>query len=168
MTIGHVAVVGGVLLGGDNPSAWEAAVLESDKDRHPRTPNRSGSITDKIRRWSESSLQKRRILLPARIKNTIYLSGFSSRYKTAWMWSRGSTKAMWIAKVSQEYPALNLQKVILKLSCVDWILKLALPAILLFVIPAFLGGMIRYVKVFHSIFRHSRLSTTYCNFLHRG
>jgi hypothetical protein len=144
MILGHVAVIGGVLLAGDNPSAWEAATAEAEKDLQiPRQRQRSNSVTQRIRRWSESSLGKRRVMLPAEFKDLFYRIGFSSKYKTAWMWNRGSTKAMWIAKFSEEYADLGLQERFLEIGWIEMTVKLALPTTLLFLIPAFLGGMTR-------------------------
>jgi hypothetical protein len=153
MTIGHVAVVGGVLLAGDNPSTWQAITSEVFRNSKitNRLQHRSSSITQTLRRYTISSLRKRRITLPRWVKDWFYHSGFSSEYRTAWMWSRGSTKAMWIAKFGDEYPELDVQRKVLKIGFFKLVLGLALPATILFLVPAFLGGMARQASATPSI-----------------
>jgi hypothetical protein len=145
MTIGHVAVVGGVLLAGDNPSTWQAITSEAIKDSKitDNFQRRSSSIPQIVRLYTMSSLRKRRIVLPRWFKDWLYQSGFSSTYRTAWMWSRGSTKAMWIAKFGDEYPELDVQRRVLKTGLFKLVFGLGLPATILFLVPAFLGGMAR-------------------------
>ena len=149
MTIGHIAVVAGVLLAGNNPSAWEAATIESEEEQQllPWQRSRSSPAAANINRWSSNTLPRRRLSLPPAIKDKWYRSIFSSQYMTAWMWNRGSTKAMWIAKLSEEYPQLDLQRNILKINSFDLIVKLAVWTGFLFFIPAFLGGMVRQVDL---------------------
>jgi len=145
MTIGHVAVVGGVLLAGDNPSTWQAITSEAIKDSKITNSfrHRSSSIPEIVRRYTMSSLRKRKITLPRWVKGWFYQSGFSSKYQTAWMWSRGITKAMWIAKFGDEYPELGVQRKVLTFGLFTMVFGLALPATILFLVPAFLGGMAR-------------------------
>jgi len=147
MVIGHVAVVAGVLLANPNSSAWEGVAAEAEdglvevSGRQHR--HRSSSIAAHVRRWSETSFQERRLILPSSFKIVLYRPDFSTRYKSVWMWNRGISKAMWVARYAEEYDDPNVHTKIIPMKWTQLILAVAVPALLLFIIPAFLGGMTR-------------------------
>jgi len=152
MIIGHIAVVGGVLLAGDNSSTWQAVTADAEeslwatRSQMNKAQLRSNSVTYRVHHWSVSSFHNRRLLLPSAFKDTLFRSECSSRYKTAWMWNRGSSKAVWLAKFSEEYKDSSIQADILRMGWIEIIAMLGVPAVLLFFVPAFLGSMTRYAR----------------------
>lgn len=153
MTIGHVAVVARMLLAGDNPSCWEGIAAQIDcrpKKYKEGSRRHSGSTVQLVHGWLQTSIQRRRVQLPSGFKMLIYRSGFASKYKTAWMWNRGSRKAMWIARLAEEYDLPELQREVLYMGWKEWIFATTLPTLLLYLIPTFLGGMTRYVSTFEN------------------
>ncbi len=149
MTIGHVAVISGMLLAGNNPSCWEGIAAHPDhlsevaQIKQSSSQLRTGSIANHIRHWSEASIRRRRFQLPSGLKRILYKSGFASKYKTAWMWNRGSRKAMWIARFAEEYRIPELQTDLLYMGWKEWLFAITIPTLLLFLIPTFLGGLAR-------------------------
>jgi hypothetical protein len=156
MIVGHVAVIASILLAGNNPSAWEAIASEPANLTHldpgavqwrNRVARRRSSIKE-AKSWMDSSIQKRRITLPASLKLYLYRTSFPSKFRSAWMWNRGLSKALWIAQMSENNPTLvRLQRDVLYIGWAGWVFEMALPTIALIVVPAFLGGMTRYAIV---------------------
>ncbi len=60
---------------------------------------------------------------------------------------------MWVAKFAEEYNMPELQTQTLHMGCGEWLL-ITLSTMLLYLIPAFLGGLVRYVVFFMSLVKH--------------
>lgn len=149
MVIPHVAIISSLLLASNNPSIWEGIVHQSDGRASillgsPRAPrSRAQSVQSKQRTLIRfSKLLSNRV---SKLYTGLTSPAYDSKYKPAWMWNRGSSKASWIAKTREEYPklAMGLDQEVLRFDFVGWVFTLAAPAILLLVIPPFLGGTVR-------------------------
>ena len=127
MTVGHVSVVAGVLLAGENPSAWEAITAASGSNTQDETET------------------KRKRSLSVQLKRSFYRTTFKSKYRLAWMWDRGTNKAAWLARLVNENKELkSFQREVLHMGWSGWLFQTTVPAVLLYLIPVFLGGMTRY------------------------
>lgn len=148
MIIPHVAIVSSLLLGGNNPSVWEASSSFEKLDGHSKGPR---SATNEIGKAVTSDAPaKTSLLRPSSlgyIFGFLYCPMYNSRYKPAWLWNRGLSKAKWVAELVKQHP--NLDKLHVEalgdgvgLSCgYAWLV-----ALFLVVLPPFLGGMVRSVK----------------------
>jgi hypothetical protein len=152
MTVGHIAVVAGVLIADNSPSAWEA--VAADAEDGPSTiatcknlrARRHDSTMGLIRHWFTTSMERQRVVLPPQFKTLFYRPAYPSKYKVAWMWSRGHNKAMWLSRFVEEHPHLDrVEKEILHLGWYGWLLGTTVPTMILYIVPAFLGGLTRYV-----------------------
>ncbi|KAI8961180.1 hypothetical protein F5Y11DRAFT_237805 [Daldinia sp. FL1419] len=125
MTIPHVALVSCLLLAGNNPNIWQNAVAESLLAPDPFTPTNSSRLEDTDPESNISGVSSPESVETSRDPKTIryarsVISTFmnrifglaykESRFKPVWMWNRGSNKAMWIAKLGDEYPYLRYMR----------------------------------------------------------
>ena len=147
MIIPHVAVVGSLLLASSNPCAW-AGINESfaasinDRGLHESAllSQQDGSVTTHI------SVPTKRRSAATQLLYFFYRPVFRSKFQPAWVWNRGACKATWIAKFIEEYPRANsLSSEVLGMGIQGWIVYIFCPAFLLLTIPAFCGGLVRYV-----------------------
>jgi hypothetical protein len=146
MIIPHVAVVSSVLLAGNNPSSW-AGVASSLPRAHPNDSSRSPTSTT-LRRSSTSTVRDFSRSSSKWLRDGItilYKPTYPCVYNPAWLWNRGTNKAMWLSKLAEENPGLScLKEEVLHLGLKKWLLFCILPAIFLLIVPGMLGIMIRY------------------------
>ncbi|KAK6956912.1 hypothetical protein Daesc_002194 [Daldinia eschscholtzii] len=123
MTIPHVALVSCLLLAGNNPNIWQNAVAGSLLTSDPYTPINSPRFVDNDLELDPIGVQNPNGVetnykdpkgiryarsATSRFMNRIFgLAYKESRFKPAWMWNRGSNKAVWIEKLSEEYQYLR-------------------------------------------------------------
>jgi hypothetical protein len=153
MIIPHVAIVSSLLLAGNNPSIWEAVSSANERSNklHGQTAEDEGIEgvelvpTVSALRWGVARIDKGKNLDGVReLRNLVLRPIFKSGYKTAWLWNRGSSKALWLAKYAEEYPSLGaIEKEVLNMRLSEWVLSIFAPAFFLLTIPSFLAGMIR-------------------------
>jgi len=152
MIVPHIAVVSSLLLSGTNPNTWEAIVSSGEMQAdsriksestyippaHPAAEDASenGSFMFGIPGYFSAQLRRARVL--------IFRPVYESPYRPAWPWHWGSSKAIWIAQLVNEYPNLTaLNEEVLRMSPLQWIFSVSLPALFLLLVPSFLGGMVR-------------------------
>ncbi|KAI1803274.1 hypothetical protein F4811DRAFT_572212 [Daldinia bambusicola] len=123
MTIPHVALVSCLLLAGNNPNIWQNAVAESLLTSDPFTPVNSPRLADidlelypggfqnhvnaEFTSEDPKPIRYTRSVTSRYVNRIFGLAYKESRFRPAWMWNRGSNKAMWIAKLAEEYPYLR-------------------------------------------------------------
>lgn len=155
MVVPHVAIISRLLLAGDNPNTWEG--LSALPQLEQFAPRNGSQTLDQASgtRWKrivcffkadpgdeKSSTSSVVVGSPPRRRG---LSGpkYDTVYRTAWMWDRGTCKAMWMARFVEEYPQLkSVREEVLRMGFEGWMYTVA-PAMVLLVLPPFLGGLIR-------------------------
>lgn len=136
MIVPHIAIVSSLLLGSDNPMSFEGVI------------SRPGACLTTEKPAPEVGSIFNRVLGSVRdLKVPFYGPTYHSPYQPASMWDRGNVKAMWVARLAKENPHLEraLQKEVLHMGWRGWGLYTIVPALILLLIPGFLGGMIRCV-----------------------
>ncbi|KAI0113123.1 hypothetical protein F4814DRAFT_420626 [Daldinia grandis] len=161
MTIPHVALVSCLLLAGNNPNIWQNAVADSLLTFDPFTSTDSLRLVDTdlesdpsgVRSFSNAeftSEDPRAIRytrsITSRLANHLFgLAYKESRFKPAWMWNRGSNKAMWIAKLGDEYQHLRgMREQVLDRKFKKDLWTSAFYGFTLYFVPAFLSVLVSY------------------------
>ncbi|KAI1416456.1 hypothetical protein F5Y13DRAFT_177574 [Hypoxylon sp. FL1857] len=125
MTIPHIALVSCLLLAGNNPNIWQNAVAESllafddrrlgehqglaDTDLESNHGSIRGSSGEFSLNGSRTVTYNKRVV--RRIFDRLFTLAYEeSVFRPAWMWNRGSNKAMWIRKLGEEYPYLRTMR----------------------------------------------------------
>jgi len=158
--IPHIAIVSCLLLGGNNPSAWEGIVAQPNHNA-----GRTFSEADTIRLSDSVCGLPTGVdgaIMPVLAKQEtdeqtgskvsevlckLYRPVYKTCYKPAWMWNRGMSKAAWVTKFLEENPQLEgLRFEVLQMGMTSWFVYTLAPAYILMLIPPFLGGMIRSVR----------------------
>jgi hypothetical protein len=153
MIIPHVSIVSSLLLAGNNPSIWGAVSSTIEESHEPvggTTTTQKKDPTSTVHgvsalKWGLHYVFKEEKLKKARkFRNMVLRPIFNSEYKTAWLWNRGSSKALWLAKYSKAYPRLSaIESEVLNMTLKQWFFSIFSPALFLLVVPSFLAGMIR-------------------------
>lgn len=133
-TIPHIAIVSSFLLAGNNPSIWQgiAPHLQDSNALSRVSSLGTGRLTSRIR-----------APIFDRFENPYTSMYPSSQYKPAWMWNRGSNKAMWLARFAEEYGIDAVHK---EIHNSRFSVHLFIPGFCAFVlifIPVFFGTLIR-------------------------
>lgn len=151
MTIPHVAIVSSFLLAGDNTKVWQAAAHGCTTTK-PDNLSRKHSVTKAHATRSSTWLAANGhdsdpIEMPFNsLQHRIYQTVSQSAYRHAWLWDRGSNKAMWINQLSNEYPNLkNLSKDILHFDLFRWLFYIIIPTMGLTLFPSLIAVMVRLV-----------------------
>ena len=153
MIIPHVAIVSSLLLAGNNPSIWKAVNSANERSNSiigGMTMEKRGEVFHNVYgisalRWGLHRIigEQKSIRKVRELRNRGLRPIFKSGYKTAWLWNRGSSKALWLAKYVEEYPSNSgIETEVLSMSICGWSLSVFAPAFLLLIIPSFLAGMI--------------------------
>ena len=152
MIIPHVAIVSNLLLAGNNPSIWEAVTSTNEKLKIQTSETKileSGELAPtkhsaSVLRWGLGhNLEAGRLQKVRQLRNRVLRPIFKSGYKTAWLWNRGSSKALWLASYVEEYPDMHtIQSEVLHMSSSSWTFSIFAPAFFLLTIPSFLAGMV--------------------------
>ena len=98
MILPHVAIIGSLLLAGNNPNIWQVAA--------PLTADTAPSPASASRQNGQDESRGAGALLPriSRRLGRAYTSG-GVTFKPAWTWNRGANKAMWFAELAHEWPS---------------------------------------------------------------
>ncbi len=146
MIIPHIAIVSSLLLGCNNPNICESLTCPPDPglDRVISMDGAVSRIADERTTNTTAGFHKK---LQFHLSK-VYTPLAHSRYKAAWIWNRGKSKARWIMRISQEYANLSATRTIRDevLFCRQPSKLVAftiMPASVLVYIPAFLGASIR-------------------------
>ena len=158
MIVPHVAIVSSLLLASNNPSTFEgittpyasaefqppgSSTSERDSAVNSEVENQH-DVTWKIPEWKHlvtgPFLARCRSLAMAPFHPT-----YCSKYKPVSMWNRGQSKASWMAKFVDDYGNFDsIERNVLDMGVGGWVLSLCAPALVLMLVPPFLGGMVRY------------------------
>jgi hypothetical protein len=106
MIVPHISILYGLLLAGNNPSAWEgivsyqAVTVTSGLATQASSQNSASSSSHSKRRKQSLSFQA--------FSSSLRWHGFwrpssNSKYSAVWLWHRGHSKAIWIAKTIEEH-----------------------------------------------------------------
>lgn len=177
MTIPHIALSSSLLLAGNNPSVLGSATPisvqcrpQSDDDRGS---NASPDIDDRNNRrktlrrektWAYAGLlnnARGAQFFDSFLKNPYQAAYERSNYMPAWLWNRGCSKAMWVARLAEEYEFMKpLQGEVLGRRFGDYTWRSGFVAFALILVPCFLGGLVRFVLT-PSAFPHCHKQPTH-------
>lgn len=147
MIIPHIAVASSLLLAGSNPNTWTAVsegTYPEAKWNHEVVD--TVSTTHGSARGSSPASTKVDHEKSFKLFSAVYQPVYKSQYQPVWAWKRGVSKARWIARLVRETPRLNLlANEVLKVSASEWVFWILCPAVLIVIIPAFCGALVRYV-----------------------
>ncbi|KAL7622010.1 hypothetical protein AAE478_007511 [Parahypoxylon ruwenzoriense] len=160
-TIPHIALVSCLLLAGNNTNIWQAAASESitlskktsaTDTQTFRVPNPVSYLNRTRAGFRElphsEHPQKSQYAKPCtpRIFDRIFVSAFQeSEFRPAWMWNRGSNKAIWISRLAEEYPYLqSLRKEVLEAPFKKDLLFSGILGFTLYFMPVFFGSLVSY------------------------
>ncbi|KAI1472938.1 uncharacterized protein F4812DRAFT_410949 [Daldinia caldariorum] len=161
MTIPHVALVSCLLLAGNNPNIWQNAVAGSLLTSDPVTPINSPRLVDSDLESDLSGVQNHdgqeftskdpkairytRSVISRFVNRIFGLAYKESRFKPAWMWNRGSNKAMWIGKLAEEYPYLRgMREEVLDKSFKKDLWTSGFYGFILYFVPTFFSVLVSY------------------------
>jgi hypothetical protein len=149
MIIPHVAVVSSVLLAGNNPSSWAGVASHLSRTDVEKVSTISSSRTSPGSSTSQSppaenGRSKFSVWRFRSFHFSIFHPSYPGQYYPAWLWNRGTNKAMWLSKLVKEHPHLSsVQTEVLHLGPKKWLLYCILPTNTLLIIPSLLGLIIR-------------------------
>ena len=153
MTIPHIALITSLLLAGNNPSVFQAAVSRDSACSQPAATCTQNSSATSARSGTRPATSAPATGFLARIRQFYYSCLSQNRraavgtspYRTAWVWNRGSNKERWIAKLADEYrPYLDaLHHEVLGRRFDAMSLSAGFWAFVLIFIPVFFGGVVR-------------------------
>lgn len=149
MIIPHIALVTSFLLAGSNPNVCQGIVPQEGQlvinDNHSGAFSSSVLVPQQQQTGggdATGSYLKR--VLGNRIRVLWWEPTYKrSPYKAAWVWNRGTNKAMWIARLADEYHLNSIHDEILqhRLGSILWVSGLF--AFILIFIPVFFGALVR-------------------------
>lgn len=151
MTIPHIALISSLLLAGSNPNVLGAATPghqpHSYSNRGSESPNNKNMVATRHgMTWAYPWLLKNaQALFFNRFFKHPYLAAYDcSDYKPAWLWNRGCSKAMWVARLAEEYEFMQpLQEEVLghRFGAYTW--RSGFIALAVIFVPCFFGGLVR-------------------------
>ncbi|KAI1478035.1 hypothetical protein F4774DRAFT_386704 [Daldinia eschscholtzii] len=161
MTMPHVALVSCLLLAGNNPNIWKIAVAESLPTSDPSTPMNSPTFVDndlelgpigvRSPNGVEATSKDPQGIRDARSATSRFMNRIfglaykESRFKPAWMWNRGSNKAVWIEKLSEEYQYLrSMRKEVLDKNFKKDLWTSGFYGFTLYFVPTFFSVLVSY------------------------
>lgn len=147
MIVPHIAIASSLLLAANNPHIWEGITAQLALSPEAIQKSADGNLqSDTARSSSNGRIYSCTTSLSRRIGTYIFRPIYETKYRSAWMWDRGSCKALWVAKLAEEYPQSHihtLRSTVLNVRFDEWIIYVYTPAMILLVLPSFLGGLTR-------------------------
>ncbi|EFR04025.1 hypothetical protein MGYG_07030 [Nannizzia gypsea CBS 118893] len=135
MVIPHVAIIANMTLMSSDLTSWDLVALEHVPESHqvdPQLRKGEGIWHRVLRHFGLCS------------RDTSALS-----YKVAWQWDQGRCKMGWVERYIEEYPRLGRSlRTQLRISSLEMVCSIWLPALFILLVPSALGCLIRYVSVF--------------------
>ena len=158
MVVPHVAIISRLLLAGDNPHICEGL---SGLSRSEQLAPCDGSQVqgETSRTWwkrivcffkaepgDRQSSTASNVIGSSPWWRELFGLKYETRYKTAWMWDRGSCKARWMARYVEEYPSIeSIHKEVLRMGFEELMYTIA-PTMVLLLLPTFMCGLVRYAS----------------------
>ncbi|OTB09441.1 hypothetical protein M426DRAFT_79558 [Hypoxylon sp. CI-4A] len=155
MTIPHIALVSCLLLAGNNPNIWQSAVTESFfSHNNSQRPGRLAlePFYNGVRGYNTeipintSTVPNQPKSFISRIFDHVFVLAYrESAFRPAWMWNRGSSKALWVWKLGQQYPHLrNMYNEVLEDRFGKDLWASSFFGFFLYFVPIFFGTLVSY------------------------
>ncbi|KAK1753161.1 hypothetical protein QBC47DRAFT_387900 [Echria macrotheca] len=150
MIIPHIALVTSFLLAGSNPNVCQGIVPQEGQLAIDDNHSGAASSTLLVRQQhqtgggGETGSCLKRVLSDGVRAVWREPSYKLSPYKAAWVWNRGTNKAMWIARLADEYHLNSIHDEILQHRFGSILWMSGLLAFVLIFIPVFFGALVSY------------------------